>query len=325
MYPKHNYKYVLKEIFLVSARMPEKYLNECKGGKIMISIYFTYLFNGLTMGAIYAILAIGVTTVYKSMGMLNVAHADTVMLSAFVTLAIYNATNSLIIASILGLLLMGVFGLALEKFVYRRLNYESFVNLMIATIGMQIILRNTARSIWGVDPHRFPNIFSSNLIRIGNIKILPQSIGILVISGLIVLALQLFYKYTKTGQGMLAASTNPKAAMMLGINVSKTRMLTFGISAMLACAAGILLAPMYHVSPDMGASVGLKGFSAAIIGGFGSVPAALLGGLLLGIIESLSSGIIASAYKDIISFAVMVLILYFKPAGLLAKRVEQKF
>jgi branched-chain amino acid transport system permease protein len=291
----------------------------------MLENYFTYLFNGLTMGAIYALLAIGVTTVYKSMGMLNVAHADTIMISAFVVLILFNATNSLIIAAIVGIIVMGVFGLSLERFIYRRLNYESFVNLMIATIGMQIIMRNSARAIWGVDPYRFPNIFSSKLICIGSIKILPQSIGIIAVSGLVVLLLQAFYKFTKTGQGMIAASTNPKAAMMLGIDVSKTRMLTFGISAMLACVCGILIAPMYHVSPDMGASVGLKGFAAAIIGGFGSVPAALIGGLLLGFIESLSSGLIASAYRDIISFSIMVLILYFKPAGLFAKRIEQKF
>lgn len=285
----------------------------------------TYIFNGLTMGAIYALLAIGVTMIFKSMGMLNVAHADTIMLSAYIVLTIYKATGSLIIASLAGLIIMGLFGLFLERGVYRKLNYDSFVNLMIATIGMQVILRNSARAIWGVDPYRFPDIFSTMPIKIGEIRILPQSIGIILISLAIVVCLQAFYKLTKTGQGMLAAAANPKAAMMLGINVAKTRLITFGISSLLACASGILLAPMYYVHPDLGASIGLKGFAAAIIGGFGSIPAALVGGVLLGLIESVGSGMIAAAYRDIISFVIMVLILYFKPAGLLAKRVEQKF
>lgn len=291
----------------------------------MLGTIVNYLMNGLTMGAIYALLAIGVTMIYKSMGMLNVAHADTIMLSAFVTLTIYNLTNNLIISAIAGLVIMGLFGIVLERFIYRRLNYDSFVNLMLATIGMQIILRNSARAIWGVDPYPFPDIFSVTPIKLGEIRILPQSLGIIAVAAVIVIALQSFFKFTKTGQSMTAASTSTKAAMMLGINVSRTRMLTFGISALLACVSGILLAPMYYVSPDMGASVGLKGFCAAVIGGFGSVPAALAGGLILGIIESLASGLFAAAYRDIIAFALMILILYLKPGGLFAKRIEQKF
>ena len=288
-------------------------------------MFITYLFNGLTMGAIYALLAIGVTMTYKSMGMLNVAHADTIMFSTFVVLSMYHATGNLLLSIVVGLIVMTIFGLCLEKFIYNKLNYNSFVNLMIATIGMQIILRNGARTIWGVDPYKFPDIFSVTPIKIGGIRILPQSIGIILISLGIVVALQCFYKFTKIGQGMMAAASDAKAAKMLGININKTRMLTFGISTLLACASGVLLAPMYYVSPDLGVSIGLKGFAAAIIGGFGSIPAALVGGLLLGIVESIGSGMIASSYRDIISFAIMLIILCFKPAGLLAKRVEQKF
>ena len=291
----------------------------------MLATLINYLFNGLTMGSIYALLAIGVTVVYKSMGMMNVAHANTVMLSAFVTLSFYNLTGSQIISYILGIITMGVFGWALERFIYRRVNYNSFTNLMLATIGMQIILVNAARAIWGVDPYTFPSIFSINPIKIGSVRITPQSIGIICVAGVVVIILQCFYKFTKTGQSMTAAATSPKAAMMLGINVAKTRNLTFTISAILACISAILVAPMYNVSPDLGSSIGTKGFCAAVIGGFGSIPAALVGGLLLGIIESLVSGVLSSAYRDIIAFVVMILILYFKPAGLLGKKVEQKF
>ena len=160
---------------------------------------------------------------------------------------------------------------------------------------------------------------------IGPIRILPQSIGIICVAAVVVIILQCFYKFTKTGQSMTAAATSPKAAMMLGINVAKTRNLTFTISAILACVSAILISPMYNVYPDMGASVGTKGFCAAVIGGFGSIPAALVGGLLLGIIESLVSGVLSAAYRDIIAFVIMILILYLKPAGLLGKKVEQKF
>ncbi|MEI3175364.1 MAG: branched-chain amino acid ABC transporter permease [Lachnospiraceae bacterium] len=291
----------------------------------MISTIFNYLINGLTMGAIYALLAIGVTVVYKSMGMMNVAHANTVMLSAFVTLTIYKWTNSLVLSCVSGVIGMGIFGYILERFIYRKVNYDSFTNLMLATIGMQIILINSARAIWGVDPYPFPQIFSIRPIKFGPVRVLPQSIGIIGVAAVVVIILQCFYKFTKTGQSMTAAATSPKAAMMLGINVAKTRNLTFTISAMLACISAILVSPMYNVYPEMGASVGTKGFCAAVIGGFGSIPAALVGGILLGIIESLVSGVLSAAYRDIIAFIIMILILYLKPAGLLGKKVEQKF
>lgn len=281
--------------------------------------------NGLTMGSIYALLAIGVTMIYKSMGMLNVAHADTIMLSAYIALTLYRLFHSLVPSIIIAIIAMGGFGLLLERFIYRRLKYDSFVNLMIATIGMQIILRNTARMIWGVDPSKFPNLFSERPFQVMDLYILPQNIYIILISAILVILLQLFYKYTRTGKSMMAAAANAPAAMMLGINVSKTRWLTFGISGVLACCSGILLAPMFYVSPDMGISVGLKGFSAAIVGGFGSVSGAMMGGILLGLVESIGASYVASAYRDLISFAVMILILYLKPSGLFARRVEQKF
>ena len=191
--------------------------------------------------------------------------------------------------------------------------------------SMQIILINSARAIWGVDPYPFPQIFSIRPIKFGPVRVLPQSIGIIGVAAVVVIILQCFYKFTKTGQSMTAAATSPKAAMMLGINVAKTRNLTFTISAMLACISAILVSPMYNVYPEMGASVGTKGFCAAVIGGFGSIPAALVGGILLGIIESLVSGVLSAAYRDIIAFIIMILILYLKPAGLLGKKVEQKF
>ena len=282
------------------------------------------LVNGLTMGSIYALIAIGVSMIYKSLGMLNVAHGDTMMLSAFVALSLYNFGLPLYIALPLTIALLGIFGLCLERFVYRRLEYSSFTNLLIATIGMSIIMRNGSILIWGAEPKLFPNVFSRELMDIAGVRIHPQNIGIILVSLLLVCFLQLFFYCTQIGKQMRAAATDPEAASMIGIDVNKTRLLTFGISAALGAVAGVLLAPMSYASPNMGALVVLKAFAAAILGGFGSISGAVVGGLLLGSIEAVGAGFISSAYRDVIAFIMLFIILYFKPSGLLAKRIEQK-
>ena len=282
------------------------------------------LLNGLTMGSIYALIAIGVSMIYKSLGMLNVAHGDTIMLSAFAALTIYNLGVPLIITIPIAIVVMGLFGLCLERFIYRKLEYSSFTNLLIATIGMSIVLRNGSILVWGAEPQLFPDIFPTKPIEVAGLKILPQNIGIIAISLILVAILQLFFYRTKTGKQMRAAATDPEGAAMIGINVNTTRFLTFGISAALGCMAGVLLAPMSYASPMMGAQVVLKGFSAAILGGFGSISGAVVGGLLLGAIEAIGAGFISSAYKDVIAFVILFVVLYFKPSGLLSKRIEQK-
>ena len=206
---------------------------------------FQQILNGLTNGSIYALLAIGVTMIYKSLGMLNFAHGDTIMISAFICLT-----------------------------------------LITAGIPM------------------------------------PQNIGIICVAACLVVVLQLFFYKTKTGKQMRAAATDSEGASMMGINVNKCRLVTFGISAAFAAIAGILLSPIFYVSVDMGTLVGLKAFSAAILGGFGNIVGAMLGGIILGIVEALGATYATAAYKDIISF--VLLFLYYKPNGILGKRIEQK-
>jgi len=282
------------------------------------------LANGLTMGSIYALIAIGVSMIYKSLGMLNVAHGDTIMLSAFIALTLFDLKIPLFIVLPLSIVITGFFGLFLERFIYRRLQYDSFTNLLIATIGMSIVLRNSSILIWGAEPRLFPSVFSTTPIEIAGLKILPQNIGIIMISLLLVEVLQMFFYRTMTGKQMRAAATDAEAAAMMGINVNRTRFLTFGISAALGAVAGVLLAPMSYASSNMGAMVVLKGFAAAILGGFGSISGAVVGGLLLGSIEAVGAGFISSAYRDVIAFLILFIVLYFKPTGLLAKRIEQK-
>jgi branched-chain amino acid transport system permease protein len=283
------------------------------------------ILNGLTMGSIYALLGIGVTMVFKSLGMMNVAHGDMMMLGAFAALEIFKMGLPFWLVIPSGVLLIALLGLAMEYFIYRKVDFSIMLNLMIATIGMQIILRNSALVAWGVEPKAFPPIFSPQPIKLGSFVITIQSVGIILVASALVVLLQLFYNRTRAGKSMTAAAADPQAAAMLGINVSQTRFLTFGISSAFAAIAGILIAPMYFVSSNMGAVVGVKAFSAAVVGGFGNIIGAFYGGIILGIVESVGGGFISSAYKDVLSFLVMILVLYFKPSGIFSKRVEQKF
>ncbi len=282
------------------------------------------ILNGLTMGSIYALLAIGVTMIYKALGMLNFAHGDTMMVGAFICLTLYKAGIPLVGAILITVPLTAGIGFFLERFLYRRLEFSSFTNLLIATVGVSFVMRNSSIVIWGTNPQLFPQIFSTEPIKVGNFLILPQSIGIILISALFAIGLQIFFYKTKNGKCMRAASTDAEGAAMMGINVAKARFLTFGISAGFAAIAGILLAPMSYARIDMSVLVGLKSFAAAVLGGFGNLLGAMVGGIILGLVESLGATYISTAYKDILSFLVLFLVLYFKPAGLFAKKIEQK-
>ncbi len=285
---------------------------------------FQQILNGLTNGSIYALLAIGVTMIYKSLGMLNFAHGDTIMISAFICLTLINIGIPIPIAIILTIFAGAFIGSCLERFIYRKLEFSSFTNLLIATVGVSYVMKNLAIVIWGAEPQVFPALFSTDPIHLGQLLLLPQNIGIIGVALGLVVILQLFFYKTKKGKQMRAAANDSEGASMLGINVNLCRLLTFGISAAFAAVAGILLAPIFYVSVDMGTLVGLKAFSAAILGGFGNIVGAMIGGLILGIVEALGATYATAAYKDIISFVLLFLFLYFKPNGLLGKRIEQK-
>lgn len=287
-------------------------------------MFFQQILNGLTNGSIYALLAIGVTMIYKSLGMLNFAHGDTIMISAFICLTLNSIGLPLPAAILITVIVVACIGLGLERFVYRKLEFGSFTNLLIATVGVSYVIKNLAIVIWGAEPQIFPDLFSTKPINLGELLLLPQNIGIILISIALVILLQLFFYKTKMGKQMRAAANDSEGAAMMGINVSQCRLITFGISAAFAAVAGILLAPIFYVSVDMGTLVGLKAFSAAILGGFGNIMGAMIGGIILGIVEALGATYISTAYKDVISFVVLFLVLYFKPTGLFAKRIEQK-
>ncbi len=287
-------------------------------------MFVQQLLNGLTNGSIYALMAVGVTMVYKALGMLNFAHGDILMVGTFICLTLYNLNVPFGIAIVLSIVASAALGFALERWVIRKVEFNSFTNLLIATVGVSYVLRNLAMVIWGTSPQLFPSIFSPMPWNINGFLLSPRTIGTIVVSVVVIYLLHLFFTKVKLGKCMQLACSDPEGAAMMGINVSHMRFLTFGISAALACIAGILIAPLSYARADMSALVGMKAFAAAILGGIGNLWGALLGGLLLGVTEAMGATYISTAYKDAFSFIVLFIVLYVKPTGLLNKRVENK-
>ena len=285
-------------------------------------MFVQQLLNGLTNGSIYALMAVGVTMVYKALGMLNFAHGDILMVGTFICLTLYNLNVPFGIAIVLSIVASAALGFALERWVIRKVEFNSFTNLLIATVGVSYVLRNLAMVIWGTSPQLFPSIFSPMPWNINGFLLSPRTIGTIVVSVVVIYLLHLFFTKVKLGKCMQLACSDPEGAAMMGINVSHMRFLTFGISAALACIAGILIAPLSYARADMSALVGMK--AAAILGGIGNLWGALLGGLLLGVTEAMGATYISTAYKDAFSFIVLFIVLYVKPTGLLNKRVENK-
>lgn len=285
---------------------------------------FQQVLNGLTNGSLYALMAVGVTMVYKSLGMLNFAHGDTMMVGTFITLTFINMGVPFYIAALCGIACSTVLGFLLERAILRGVKFSSFVNLLIATVGGSYVLRNTGMVIWGTSPQLFPSMFPQTLLHIGSFTIAPQSIGIILISLAIITGMHLFFTRVKVGKCMQLASSDPEGAAMMGVNVTSMRFLTFGISAALACIAGIMIAPLTYARVDMSATIGMKAFAAAILGGIGNLWGALLGGVILGIVEAVCSAYISTPYRDAFSFIVLFIVLFVKPTGLLNKKIENK-
>ena len=285
---------------------------------------FQQVLNGLTNGSLYALMAVGVTMVYKSLGMLNFAHGDVMMVGTFITLTFSLMGIPFYVAIVLGIASAAVLGFLLERIILRKVKFSSFVNLLIATVGVSYVLRNTAMVVWGTSPQLFPSMFPAKLIRIGSFTITPQSIGIILISLALITGLHLFFTRIKVGKCMQLANSDPEGAAMMGVNVTYMRFLTFGISAGLAAIAGIMIAPLTYARVDMSATIGMKAFAAAILGGIGNLWGALLGGVILGIVEALGSAYISTAYRDAFSFIILFVVLFVKPTGLLNKKIENK-
>jgi len=286
-----------------------------------------YILNGIPLGAIYALVALSYSFIYAASGVLNWSQGDMVMLGAYIGFSIYSVIKiGFTIELLISMAIVAVAGFLVQFLILRplRLRKAPPINVIIATLGASIIIRNVALLIWGPDAQLYPSPVSTKPLTSGVISITPQDILIVVIGILIMLIFQYFLKRTREGKSLRAVAQDRYAAVLMGINTERSDAMAFATSAAIGAAAGILIAPIFFVTFNMGAIIGLKGFVAAVIGGLGSVPGAIGGGFFLGIVESIAGGKISSGYRDAITYTLLILVLWLKPSGLFLRKKKQK-
>ncbi len=290
--------------------------------------FLNYLISGISLGSIYAVIALGYTMVYGIAKMLNFAHGDVIMIGAyFVYLAASKAGLPPIVAILLSMVGCTILGITIEKIAYKPLRQASSLAVLITAIGVSYFLQNIALAIFGANPINFKSVINIPSIKLfdGQVVISGETSTAIVVSVVIVIALSLFIKKTKSGKAMLAVSEDKGAAQLMGVNVNRTISLTFAIGSALAAVAGALLCSAYPVlSNTTGAMPGIKAFVAAVFGGIGSIPGAMIGGILIGIIENLGKAYVSTQLADAIVFGVLILVLMFKPTGILGKKISEK-
>ena len=282
--------------------------------------------NGLRTGSIYALIALGYTMVYGIAKMINFAHGDIIMVGAYALYVFIALLKMPVIVAVLFTIgLCAVLGIVIERIAYKPLRKAPPLAVLITAIGVSFFLQNAALLIFKANPIPFESIVNVKTVKIGNISIAGITIVTLLVTLVSMIILTLFINKTKAGSAMRAVSEDKGAAQLMGINVNRTISMTFAIGSALAAVAGILFLSQYQsLKPTMGALPGIKAFIAAVLGGIGSVPGAMLGGIILGIIESISKAYISSELSDAIVFGVMILVLLLKPSGLLGKnRIEK--
>lgn len=290
--------------------------------------FIFYLINGISLGSVYAIIALGYTMVYGIAKMLNFAHGDIIMVGAF---SVYTVSTTLGFSPLVGVLasviICTTLGVTIEKIAYKPLRKSSPLAVLITAIGVSYFLQNVALLIFGANTKIFTSVINvpSIVVADGQLKISGETQVTIIICILIMISLMIFMKKSKAGQAMLAVSEDKGAAELMGINVNATIALTFAIGSALAAIAGALLCSAYPtLTAYTGAMPGIKAFVAAVFGGIGSIPGAFIGGFLLGIIENLSKAYISSQMADAIVFGVLILVLLVKPTGLLGKKMNEK-
>jgi len=283
-----------------------------------------FLLTGVTVGAIYALVALGFGIIYNASHVINFAQGEFVMLGGMAAVTFNGLGLPLLPAALAAIACATLVGLALEKFAVEPARGAPVVTLIIITIGASILLRGLASLVWDKRIHALPAFSGERPIALAGATLLPQTLWVIGVTALCVALLWWFFNRTLTGKAMLAVSHNRLAAQLMGISVQRVLLASFGLSAALGALAGILIAPITFTAWDAGVMLGLKGFAAAMLGGLGSGPGAVLGGLTLGIVESLGAGYLSSAYKDVIAFAVILAVLVFMPGGLLGKRSTER-
>jgi branched-chain amino acid transport system permease protein len=286
-----------------------------------ISTLTQHLIQGTALGATYGLVALGYSMQFSAMRLVNFAHGESFALGAFVALALSGIGGlSYGLVLVVTLVLMAAIGVVVEQLAIRPLYKAPDLNMLIATIGLSIVLRQAINLIWGADARPFASSFGDGSFRFDGVTASYQQLGTIFAAVALMAALDLFLTRTRQGIAMRAVAQDEATAQLMGIRVARVRSLVFAISTALGAAAGILFASLTYAVFDMGLWMGMKGFAAAVLGGLGSMPGAVVGGFILGLIEQLSSGYISSLYRDTAAFSVLVLVLLVRPQGLFGRR-----
>lgn len=291
-------------------------------------VFLSYLVNGISLGSVYAIIALGYTMVYGIAKMLNFAHGDVIMVGAYISFCVTQYLGMPALVSVLAAMVVcTALGIVIERLAYKPLRSAPKLAVLITAIGISYLLQNSAQLIWGSNPKSFNSLINIGSIRLfdGQLLISDEAIVTVLACVLIMIALTLFTGRTKMGKAMRAVSEDQGAARLMGVDVNQTISFTFAIGSALAAIAGVLLCSSYPVlQPTTGSMPGIKAFTAAVFGGIGSIPGAMLGGILLGLIEIFGKAYISTELGDAIVFLILIVMLLVKPTGLLGKKVNEK-
>lgn len=288
--------------------------------------FITYLLNGISLGSVYSIIALGYTMVYGIAKMLNFAHGDVIMIGGYIIFTIMSSLGlSPIFAVLIAIILCTLLGITVERIAYKPLRKAPSLAVLITAIGVSYFLQNVALLIFGAESKSFTSIIHVKPISIAGITISGETLVTIPVCILIMTVLTVFIRKSKTGRGMIAVSEDKDAAVLMGVNVNKTIAVTFAIGSALAAVASALMFSTYtNLSSTSGAMPGIKAFVAAVFGGIGSIPGAMIGGILLGVIEILSRAYISTQLGDAMVFLILIIVLLVKPTGILGKKIQEK-
>ena len=290
----------------------------------MLAQFLQFLFSGITVGATYALAALGFTLIYNASNVINFAQGEFIMLGGMLAVFFTMAGLPLPAALLLAILVPAIVGVLVEKLAIEPVKGAETVTLIIITIGASLVIRGLIQVWLGKETHSLPAFSGDTPIEVMGATLLPQSLWVLGVTALVVVALWYFFSRTLQGKAMLATSYNRLAAELVGINTGWVLFMSFAMSAALGALGGILITPITLTSYDVGIMLGLKGFVAAVVGGLGNGLGAVVGGLLVGILEAMGAGYISSAYKDAIPFVLILLILFFMPRGLFGGKSTER-
>lgn len=291
-----------------------------------LNVFVQQIINGVSLGSIYALIALGYTMVYGIIKLINFAHGDIYMVGAYVSFfAVTMANMSIVPALLISMVVTALLGMLVERLAYAPLRHAPRISVLITAIGMSFLLEYGSMYFVSPTPRTFPEVMGNLAYNIGGFVINGQQLLIFAITTILMIILTYVVQKTKVGQAMRAVSFDTETAQLMGINANRIINFTFGIGSALAAAGGVLVGVYYNsIDPLMGIMPGLKAFVAAVFGGIGSIPGAMAGGIMLGVIEALVSGFISSTFRDAAAFAILILVLLFRPSGIFGKAVREK-